>query len=175
MLVSTQESGPTSAPCARRPSPSAAPWSHTWRRSTASHSRTPTRSAATSCTSARSAATRRERRTSCSNTSTRFTPTATCWKGSLPGELEAEELERGHLLMDLLRALLEAVIAMILLDRQSSRWAWEIIRVTNWRLGSGVVGALMKDGCAKQDWWRTLEGETQCIFVCVPVWIGVSL
>lgn len=91
--VFIQESVHTSAPSAKRPSPSAAPWSPTWRRSTASPRSTPTRSDATSCTSARSAATRRELRTSCWSTSTRFTPTVPCWRGRLWGEPEEEERE----------------------------------------------------------------------------------
>lgn len=46
----------TSAVSVRRPSPSAALWSPTWRRSTVSRSSTLTRSAAASCTSAKSVA-----------------------------------------------------------------------------------------------------------------------
>lgn len=89
-----QECGPTSARCARRPLRSAAPWSPTWRRSTASRSRTPTRSGATSCTCARSAATRRERRTSCTSTTSCSTQTATCSRARLPGEHQAPGRQR---------------------------------------------------------------------------------
>lgn len=132
-LISKQECVLTSAPSVRKPSPSAAPWSPTWRRSTASPRSTPTRSDATSCTCVRNAATRRALRTSCWNTSTRFTLTVTCWRGRLRGEQEREEEREGHL-GDRCQALLRALIVMIPLDQQSSRgerrsswwqtWGW---------------------------------------------------
>lgn len=115
-LFSTQASVPTSAPFARRPSPSAAHWSPIWRRSTASPRRMPTRSAATSCTCARSAATRRRLRMICSCTCTCFIPTVTCWKGRQPGGQEEE-----NLLWHQPQSLHKALKVMFPMDRQTSR------------------------------------------------------
>lgn len=118
LSFSTQASVHTSATSATRPSPSAALWSPTWRRSTASPWSTPTRSDATSCTCARSAATRQQLRMRCSSISTHFTLTAPCWRARPREEWEEETAGRSEDPFPVLRRELKA---MIPLDRPSSK------------------------------------------------------